>query len=142
MRKISGIILLMLMLFASTAFAEVYTADYVTDGENTVYVTGQENFHPIEYYNSQTGNYEGVMPAVLADISEKTGIDFTYLRRDGKSQSELVKNEKVELVSAYIAGRKADFAVDEVKVFSYVSGEKKLTSALHLPNMLMRLLCQ
>ena len=87
MRKISGIILLMLMLFASTAFAEVYTADYVTDGENTVYVTGQENFHPIEYYNSQTGNYEGVMPAVLADISEKTGIDFTYLRRDGKSQS-------------------------------------------------------
>ena len=130
MRKISGIILLMLMLFASTAFAEVYTADYVTDGENTVYVTGQENFHPIEYYNSQTGKYEGVMPAVLADISEKTGIDFTYLRRDGKSQSELVKNEKVELVSAYIAGRKADFAVDEVKVFSYVSGEQKINICL------------
>lgn len=108
-----------LLFISQTAFAQVYTSTD-TETQNTgVYVAGNPDFYPIEYYNKETKQYEGVMPEILKAVSEQTGIDFTYIHSKNSSQKELAVNLQAELVSAYITDSNEAYAADNVTVFSY-----------------------
>ncbi len=105
-------------------------ADVTTSGElhkdgNVVYVAGNDDFYPIEYYNNKTGKYEGIMPKIIEDISKRTGIDFIYLK-NGSSQAEIVQNLQAEVVSAYITNSKADYISEAVDVFAFKQSGKKV----------------
>ncbi len=86
-------------LMQTIAGAMVYTVDEVTDRVNTVYVAGNPDFYPVEYYNEKTGQYEGVIPEMLEYISENTGIEFMYIN-DGSTRRELMNDPRTELISA------------------------------------------
>lgn len=114
-------IVCLLMLFAAqAAYAQVYTADKVDGNSTSVYVAGNQSFYPIEYYNKETKQYEGVMPEIFRTLSERTGIDFTYLHGTEVTQSQLAQNSQAEIVSGYITDSGEAYAKDNVTVFSYL----------------------
>lgn len=93
-KGICGVILLLLFCgFRSSA------------SETTVFVAGNSDLYPIEYYDSSSGQYLGLMPEIYDLLSEKTGYDFCYINAGaGNGQERMAKNCQAEIVSAHIQG--------------------------------------
>ncbi|WP_407723957.1 hypothetical protein [Ruminococcus sp. JL13D9] len=78
--KITAIITAaVLLIFTSlTAHAAVYTVEKPTNG-NTIYIAGDPDMYPIEYYDTQDKEYKGILPELYKKISDDSGIDFSYI---------------------------------------------------------------
>ena len=88
-----------------------------------VYVAGNPDLYPIEYYDPKAEAYRGVIPSLLEWFSSKGDYQFTYLRpQEADKRAELVKNRQVELVSACTA---ADGFAEE----QWLDGVTVLTAA-------------
>ncbi len=108
----------------ATVFAQGNKGDINKRGE-IVFVVGNDDFFPIEYYDKKTGKYEGVMPKILKDIEENTGIKFEYIR-NGQSQYEAARNLQAEVVSAYITDAEEESVKESITVFSCVYSGKTI----------------
>ncbi|MBQ4516491.1 MAG: transporter substrate-binding domain-containing protein, partial [Clostridia bacterium] len=99
------IISYLLMLLASTiVFADdVKTTSIINEDSEFIYVAGNPDFYPVEFYNKNSGKYEGIMPEILKLISNKTGLKFAYVNSK-RTQSELADNLQVEVISSYVIG--------------------------------------
>ena len=101
-----GCLLLMATLFAvmsSTASASVTFTEEKEADRKYIGVTGNPDFYPYESYNEETGEYEGVFPALFALLSEKSGLDFEYV--DCGAMDQRLVDEKTgyaQIISAYI----------------------------------------
>ena len=111
----SKIILLILVLTLTvssltlTCSADVAFSKNNSGDENSLFVAGNPDLYPIEYYNRLTGKYEGLLPQLYERISEQTGIDFTYIySSEEDKQAYLAENKQVDVVSAYLADSDAD----------------------------------
>ena len=95
----------------------------------TIYVAGNPDLFPVEYYDEETESYLGLLPTFYAMVSEKSGIDFTYIHAGPRNQQErLAKNLQAELISAHIRG---DVEVSEVcTLFEYTREGGRYTAAL------------
>ena len=115
-----------LMLFATIpAGAEVYTVDAPTNGD-TIYIAGDPDMYPIEYYDTDDKEYKGILPRMYKKISEDTGIDFSYINSGTvNEQYRLAKNDQVEIVSAHAKGDVDDLA-EEVHILTYRKGDKEI----------------
>ena len=125
--KLTAIITaLVLMLFATIpAGAEVYTVDAPTNGD-TIYIAGDPDMYPIEYYDTDDKEYKGILPQMYKKISEDTGIDFSYINSGTvNEQYRLAKNDQVEIVSAHAKGDVDDLA-EEVHILTYRKGDKEI----------------
>ena len=72
---------------------------------DTVYVAGNPNLFPFEYYDLQSRSYQGILPELYKQISQETGLEFVYIHPGRiNQQNRLAKNAQVELVSAYVRG--------------------------------------
>jgi len=76
--------------------------DYVRNrGDVTVVVP--ENYHPLFCLNTPEDLHDGVVPDILARISEFTGLTFTYVSVDSYSNAiRMVQQEKAELLGFYM----------------------------------------
>ena len=84
------------------AFADVSTTAEPTGDADCVYVAGDPDGFPMEYYNDVTGKYEGIMPDALEIVSEKTGLDFVYISGGAEDQRRrLLKNNQVQMVTGH-----------------------------------------
>lgn len=74
--------------------------------QNTVYVAGNPDLYPIEYYDGKTQSYMGIMPQIYDRISKNTGIKFEYVcpGRENR-QNELAKSRQASIISAHIWGQ-------------------------------------
>ena len=76
-----------------------------TTDNDTVYVAGNPDLFPFEYYDARSNSYLGILPELYQEISQTTGMEFIYLHPGMMNQqSRLAKNGQVELVSAYVRG--------------------------------------
>ncbi len=84
--------------------ASVQAATNTYGDADTIYVAGSPNTYPMEYYNPDTGCFEGIMPQILNRISEETGLSFTYLY-DGSDNARvrMVKNGQIDIVSCVLS---------------------------------------
>lgn len=81
--------------------ASVTATAEATGPADSVYVAGNPDQYPIEYYDRDAKCYKGVLPELLAEISEKTGISFVYVGAGTKNrQEQLAKNRQVEMLTA------------------------------------------
>ena len=81
--------------------ASVTATAEATGTADSVYVAGNPDQYPIEYYDRDAECYKGVLPELLAEISEKTGISFVYVGAGTKNrQEQLAKNRQVEMLTA------------------------------------------
>lgn len=110
-----------------SVFAEVYTEKTGGGKADTLYIAGNPNLYPIEYFDQSTKTYKGVIPEMLKEISQKTGIGFTYISADGKdNRKSLYKNSQIEIVSA-VTSAESDFRdMEKAVVLSTKSGENGL----------------
>lgn len=105
--------------------AEVGYTDKPTGGKS-VYIAGNPDMYPIEYYDSGTKSYKGILPDLFSEISESTGLDFTYIRSGSKNeQNRLAKNRQAEIISAHIMGD-VDELNDSVLLVSFEKKGKKV----------------
>ena len=76
-----------------------------TAKNDTVYVAGNPDLFPFEYYDTRSDSYQGVLPELYKQISQTTGLEFVYIHPGmNNQQNRLAKNAQVELVSAYVRG--------------------------------------
>lgn len=85
------------------AAAEVTAVREQTGPLGTVYVAGNPDLYPLEYYDAEHRCYAGVMPQLLEEISQATGVGFTYVSAGPRDQrARLAQNQQVELVSGLV----------------------------------------
>lgn len=105
--------------FAQNASAEVFAVDNIGGYPDAVYIAGNPDMYPIEYYDAESKSYKGVIPDMLKIVSEKTGIDFMYICRGmDNMQEELSRNGQVEMLTAVSADAEYDFT-QKIPVISY-----------------------
>lgn len=115
--------ILLLPVAAIPASAEIFYSEESAGNADTIYVAGNPELYPVEYYNPNTGCYEGLFPNLLQYISEQTGLDFTYISAgEENNQVRLAKNKQAELVSACL--------LPNSELESYLSEEKIIFSVL------------
>ena len=55
----------------------------------------------MEYYDRESGTFEGVIPRLLSRFAEETGYDIQYYDPGTEDQrSQLARNQQVDLISA------------------------------------------
>lgn len=70
-----------------------------------IYVAGNPNGYPLEYYDPDTKTFKGVIPSLLEDFSEQSGYEIVYYQADGKDhRTEFAKNYQTDLLSGYMPG--------------------------------------
>ena len=80
-RKLISIITAAILatLLIGTTFAvsaEVCTVGASANG-NTIYIAGNPDMYPIEYYDKRDKEYKGLLPELYKKISAESGIDFS-----------------------------------------------------------------
>ena len=89
----------LLLCLSPEAGAAVSATPKATGPGESVYVAGCPDWSPMEWYNPETKNYEGVLPRLLEQLGQETGLDFTYIRAGSQDQRQrLAENGQVELV--------------------------------------------
>ncbi len=120
-RVIKLCIAFMLLLTWQSISAAVYTTSGDEPEKKGVYIIGNEDMYPLEYYNAAENKFDGVLPTLLETISEGCGIDFTYVYRDDKGREHLTEDLRAEMVSTYTTNRNAGYYPGVVTLLSYVS---------------------
>lgn len=70
-----------------------------------IYAAGNPDLYPIEYYDTETESYEGVIPDMLEEFGKSSGYDVSYYRADeGDLREELGQNLQVDIVSGCTEG--------------------------------------
>lgn len=97
------IVLLLSALLIPAAAEVTFSKDNQGDGQS-VFIAGNPDLYPIEYFNPNTEQYEGIMPLLFERISEASGINFTYIYTSKENQQQyLAQNGQVDIVSAYVS---------------------------------------
>lgn len=101
--------------------------------ENVViYVAGNPNAYPLEYYDVDSQAYEGVIPQLLQEFSAKSGYEVVYYQPDGKDHREqLARNHQVDILSGYTPGESVPHNAGTAALFRATHGEKELTYSLY-----------
>lgn len=103
------LLLCLLLSFTLCLLGNVSFSKQNAGNSDAVFIAGNPDLYPLESYNEQTGEYEGVLPELFKAISQETGIDFTYVYSSSKNRQEyLVKNKQVDIVSAMVSGKISD----------------------------------
>lgn len=106
--------------------AEVRSTKEQTAGE-AIYVAGNPDLYPLEYYNEETKAYEGVLPEIYQRIAKKQGMDLCYVSAGSDNlQDRLAKNNQVEFVSAHYQGEVKGLQ-EEYQIASFEKKGKKYT---------------
>ena len=87
----------------------------------TFYVVGNPDCYPYEYYDSETGNYEGLLPRILGEIAKENGFSLLYFN-SSDSRESLAENSQGEIISACVDNEFAEFERSD-PIFTYVSGD-------------------
>lgn len=99
------LLLVMSLLSGVSVMGKVMTTEKSTGESGTVFVAGNPDLYPLEYYDKKDKCYKGVMPALLDEISRELEIDFVYVSAGTKDvRVRLAKNRQVEVVSGCILG--------------------------------------
>lgn len=94
-KSVCAVVLTAFLILSGTvpAFAEVLYFKNAGGDEEAVYIAGNPDAYPVEYYNPYTRRYEGIIPELLKRISASTGVKFAYIHT-GKTDygGRLAKN--------------------------------------------------
>lgn len=141
LKKISACALSVLALSSAMPFGAVAKVVSVKEGGNgkTVYVAGNPDMYPIEYYDAKSKSYKGVIPDMLEIVSENTGIDFTYIFAGKEDKrEELSKNGQVEIVCAFPMDEESFEFDEKTAVLTYKINNKRQTYCIGFTKVLQK----
>lgn len=109
-------------------YAAVYSVSDDCGEADTVYVVGNPDAYPLEYYSKEDKAFCEVFPEMLKAVSEKTNISFTYISASDKNrQKELSRNNQVEIVTALLSEQNDCKVTEIMPVLEISSNGKKRT---------------
>lgn len=101
----------------------VYAAD-------KIYVAGIPDGYPIEYFDQEKDEYDGILPQLLYRIGKEQDLEFYYIDPSAKDRrEELAKEKQVDLICTYGLGeeRKKDLELaGSLHVFRYQDGDREI----------------
>ena len=66
-----------------------------------IYVAGNPNLYPLEYYDAESETYQGAIPDFLAAFAQEYGYDLHYFQPGTEDcREELAENQQVDLIYA------------------------------------------
>lgn len=73
--------------------------------KSLIYVAGNPDAYPLEYYDPDTQTYEGVIPQLLRQFSAQSTYEIVYYQPDRTDRrSQLAEKNQVDLLSGYTEG--------------------------------------
>ena len=74
--------------------------------EALVYVAGERDAYPMEFYDRQSASYQGVVPRLLEAFSARSGYQVAYYTGlEGASKESLARNAQVDMIYSCIPAR-------------------------------------
>lgn len=84
-----------------------------------IYVAGNPDAYPLEYFDKDTQTYAGVIPELLAEFSDQSTYEIVYYEADGTDhREELAQQKQVDLFSGYEAEEEQLDHAHELPLFS------------------------
>ena len=126
MKKFILLLLTVLAFFVQPVFAEVVTT-YSTEGyADYLYIAGDPDNYPIEYYDEDAKAYKGIIPDLLSKISEHSGLNFVYINGNKNERFEMGENLQADIISSI--EENTYYGKDYLELISYEkNGETKKT---------------
>lgn len=76
--------------------------------EELIYVAGNPDLYPLEYYDPESGTYQGAIPAFLERFAQENGYELQYFQPGSTDRrEELARSRQVDIVSGCV-----DFEID------------------------------
>ena len=102
-----------------------------------IYVAGNPNFYPLEFYDTESKTYQGVIPEFLTTFAQRYGYDLRYFQPGEEDcRTELAENRQVDLISGSALGEQYSHTTGEPLIlFSSQEDGTKVTYALFLSDV-------
>ena len=82
--------------------------------EAIIYIAGNPDLYPIEYYDPARESFQGAVPEFLAAFARQYGYDLRYFQPGTEDcRAELAENQQVDLISGCEAGSRYSHTVGE-----------------------------
>ena len=97
--------------------------------ESIIYVAGNPDLYPIEYYDYEAESYQGVLPDLFREFAERSDYEIRYYDTEGKdARVQLADNLQVDIVSGCVNGERIRHGLDGEVVFldTLENGEEQL----------------
>ena len=70
-----------------------------------IYVAGNPDLYPVEYYDPESESFQGAVPAFLTEFAAEYGYDLRYLQPGMEDRrTERAENQQVDLISGCETG--------------------------------------
>lgn len=90
----------------------------MVENEVIIYVAGNPDAYPLEYYDNKTESYQGVIPKLLHDFSASSKYEITYYQPGTKdNRAHLAKNKQVDMLTGYTQGEALPKDVQTITLF-------------------------
>lgn len=97
-----------------------------------IYVAGNPEAYPLEYYDSSTDTYQGVIPQLFQEFSEQSEYEIIYYQADGKDHRETcAQNKQVDILSGYVMGDKTPDGAVSQEVFCTIQNGQKISHNIY-----------
>lgn len=101
--------------------------------QNRIYVAGNPEAYPLEYYDQQAQCYEGVIPQLLAEFSAQSAYEIVYYQpEEGDQRAQLGANLQVDLLSGYGPEEEAPQHAQVVEIPLSAEGQEGAVCCLYL----------
>ncbi|HIY07249.1 MAG TPA: bifunctional diguanylate cyclase/phosphodiesterase [Candidatus Evtepia faecigallinarum] len=101
--------------------------------QNIIYVAGNPEAYPLEYYDRQTQSYEGVIPQLLAEFAAQSDCQVIYYQPEaGDQRARLGEHSQVDLLSGYAPEEEAPAHTQVVEVPVSAEGQEGAVCLLYL----------
>ena len=98
----TAVLVMSTVLLGPQCMAQVLTTVEEAGPADCVYIAGNPDLYPIEYYDSEQQCYRGILPELLGMVAEDTGISFAYVNAGSEDgRLEMARNSQVEMVTAF-----------------------------------------
>ena len=98
----------------------------------SIYVAGNPELYPMEYYDPESGTYQGAIPDFLRAFARDCGYELRYLQPGpADRRAELAERQQVDLISGCADGSRYAHT-DGEPVILFVSGAEGEETAIQL----------
>ena len=116
MRRV--LIILFILLFIPFKANALDFNSEAADGDK-IYICGNPDLYPLEYYDMASGEYKGVLTDVYREIEEKTGLEFVYISKGTDNrQEQMARNSQADIISVHDKNL-AVYGVSEYYLLNY-----------------------
>ncbi len=105
--------------------------------EIIIYVAGNPDLYPMEYYDEDTETYQGVIPQLLEQFSKQSNYKIIYYNKVSKDErAQLAANRQVDLISGCVDAESFEHTDnDSIVVFETVKNGKPVSYKLYFSDV-------